>query len=306
MKQSIDDEVTQAIIANLEKGVKPWNYPWQKSTFRIPTNLKTGNPYRGINVLNLWMKTQKQGFTSKDWVTFRQASELNHTIKQGEHGTKCLYFKLCEYKLKKDASNEQELHSDQTTHQKSALFYPMPKIFYLFNLNQLEGMDVVEEPILTNPIEQAEALIKASSAKIIYGREAAFFRHSSDEIYMPTPQKFSSLNDYYATLLHELIHWTGHDNRLHRSNSWVSKPASLYAGEELVAELGSAFLCADLGIKGEIQHASYIDSWLRLFRDDKRAIFKAAALAQQAFDYLKSLQLSQTGLPEVINARVIA
>ena len=293
MKQSIYDEVSQAIIADLEKGVKPWVCPWSKSLPGLPKNLKTGNYYRGINVLNLWMNANKYGFTSDLWLTFRQASELCHKVKSGEQGTKCLYFKLCEQKLEDATSLE--------TEHKKVIQYSMPKTFHLFNLNQLEGMDVVE-PILTNPIEQAEALIKASSAKIIYGREAAFFHHSRDEIYMPTPQKFSSLNDYYATLLHELIHWTGHDNRLRRSNSWVSKPASLYAGEELVAELGSAFLCADLGIKGEIQHASYIDSWLRLFRDDKRAIFKAAALAQQAFDYLKSLQLSQTGLPEVINA----
>jgi len=187
--------------------------------------------------------------------------------------------KLYEKKIEEDLSEKTKI-----------IRYPMPKMFSVFNLNQIEETDVLETPALTNPVERIDQLIQATGAKILYGRQAAYFRYNSDEIYLPQPKSFRSIDDYYATLLHELVHWTGHKNRLNRSDTWVSKKESAYAGEELVAELGSAFLCAEFGIKGEGQHASYIDSWLEMFRGDKRTIFKAATLAQQAFDYLISLQ----------------
>ena len=303
MNQSIYDEVTQAIIADLEKGVKPWVCPWEKNVPLLPQNLKTKSFYKGINILALWISTNKQGFISNQWVTFRQASEMNLKIKKGEHGTRCLYFKRYEKKLEVKEDKQGENSEKRKT---PMITYSMPKMFNVFNINQLEGLDITEEPILENAIEKAEQIVQCSDAKIIYGRQAAFFRHDSDEIFMPTPQSFRTTDDYYATLLHEIIHWTGHQNRLNRINTWVFKQASVYAGEELVAELGSAFLCAALGIKGETQHASYIESWLKMFRYDKRAIFKAVSFAQQAIDYLMALNPSYDGSEETTNVNAIA
>lgn len=289
MKQSIYEAVTEELIADLEKGVKPWVCPWERTMLGLPKNFQTGKAYRGINVLSLWNTAYRKGFTSNQWLTFRQASKLGYKIKKGMHGAKCIYFRMSEKTIEDEDSEEIRV-----------IKYPMPMIFVVFNINQIEGMETATQPILENPIDKAEQVIQASGAAIEFNCEAAYFDPSVDEIHMPLPQRFHSREDYYATLLHELTHWTGDEKRLNRSKAHAKRNKATYAFEELVAEIGSAFLCAELGIAGELQHASYIDEWLQILRSDKRIIFKAARLAQDSFDYL-TLQ-TNAGLPKAINA----
>jgi antirestriction protein ArdC len=289
MKQSIYEAVTNELIAKLEKGVKPWKCPWERTMLGLPNNLQTGNTYRGVNVLLLWLTSIEKGFASDSWLTFRQASKLGYKIKKGEHGTKCIYFKISEKKIE-----------DEDSDKKRVIKYPMPMTFVVFNLNQIEGMETAKQPILENPIEKAEQVIQASGAVIEIGYNKAYFNLSTDKIHMPSPHTFQTNGNYYATLLHELTHWTGNENRLNRFKLRAKHTESNYAFEELVAEIGSAFLCAELGVVGEFQHASYIDWWLKLLRSDKRLIFKAAKLAQESFDYL-TLQ-TNAGLQKAINA----
>jgi len=291
MKQSIYEAVTNELVAKLEKGVKPWECPWKRTMLGLPKNFKTGNTYRGVNILLLWLTAIEKGFAADSWLTFRQASKLGYKIKKGEHGTKCIYFKISEKKIE-----------DEDSDKKRVIKYPMPMTFVVFNLNQIEGMETEKQPILENPIEKAEQIVQTSGAAIEFDCNKAYFSLSKDKIYMPLPQNFRSDEDYYATLLHELTHWTGDKKRLNRfkPHGKHNESESDYAFEELVAEIGSAFLCAELGVVGEFQHASYIDWWLKLLRSDKRLIFKAAKLAQESFDYL-TLQ-TNAGLQKAINA----
>ncbi len=268
--------VTQSIIAELEQGAAPWVKPW-KGGGRVgimPTNAITGHHYRGINVPILWHAADTHGFASHAWLTFKALAKGAH-VRKGEKGTQIVFTN--QLTVKKDDAEDEERQIS------------MLHAFTVFNVAQVEGL---KEPDAAQgesppPAGAADAFAAATGADIRHGRDRACFVPSLDFVALPLPETFETAEQYHATKLHELVHWSGHKSRLSRDlNNRFGTQA--YAAEELVAELGAAFLCAHLGVQGQLRHAAYIDSWLLLLKDDDRAIFTAASKASVAADYLRS------------------
>ncbi|HFP9376523.1 TPA: ArdC family protein [Raoultella ornithinolytica] len=276
-KNSTDiyQSVTDSIIAALEAGVKPWSCPWQRvpGMSGLPSNYATGAAYSGMNIMLLWSSASEQGFNDSRWMTYKQAKAEGGQVRKGEHGTTAIFY----------TTLEKENDDGETD------YIPMLKTFTVFNVEQINGLPMSDEAVFPagtfEPLPPAEALFLNSGATIIEKGQNAFFAPSTDEIHLPERRLFSDAANFYATGLHELIHWCGAKSRLNREMKGKFGSES-YAFEELIAELGSAFLMADLGIVGEVQHESYIASWLKALKNDKRYIFKAASAASKAHRYL--------------------
>lgn len=266
------ETVTNEIIKQLESGCAPWVRPWNAGSDR---NLISGSEYRGVNRLILGMTSMSRGYGSNVWGTYKQINECGGIVRKGEKGTAIVFFKP----VTKSTQNDQgdtEVSS-----------FAVMKSFVVFNLEQQDGIEIDSKPDFS-PVEAAEERIVKTGAVISHGGSQAFYAPSTDRIQMPVRSSFDTEASYYATAFHELIHWSGAKDRLSRDLSGrFGNPE--YAFEELVAEMGAAFLCQDHGIAGELRHAGYIKSWLKALRDDKTAVFKAAALAQKAADFINGL-----------------
>lgn len=280
LKQDIYQQVTNEIVKILETGVKPWEKPWKSGIVCRPIR-HNGLAYTGVNVLMLWMVAEAKGYEAPIWMTYKQAIELGGQVKKGEKGALVIYANSI---VIKEESEEEETR------------IPYTKSYNVFNVQQIEGLPekyYIKPEVIFSPkerIEQAQNFFNKTGAVINHGGNRAYYSPSKDKIQMPEFEKFNSAESYTTTLCHELTHWTGHKDRLNRLNSKILDKES-YASEELIAEIGSAFLCADLSIKPMLEnHASYIDSWLKVLRNDKRAIFKASAQAEKAVSFLQSLQ----------------
>lgn len=274
-RTDIYQTVTDNIIAALEGGVKPWSCPWQRVSGMsgLPSNHATGVAYSGVNIMLLWCSASKQGFSDSRWMTYRQAQAAGGQVRKGEHGTTAIFY----------ATLEKENDAGEIDH------IPMLKTFTVFNVQQIDGLVLTTETVgheaTFDPSPQAENLFRNSGANIIEKGQNAFFNPSTDEVWLPERHLFADAANFYATGLHELVHWSS--GRGHLNREMKGKFGSVdYAFEELIAELGSAFLMADLGIVGEVQHESYIASWLKALKNDKRYIFKAASAASKAHRYL--------------------
>ncbi len=288
-RPDIYTRVTDRIVADLEKGVRPWSKPWnaEHTAGRITRPLRhNGQPYRGINVLVLWLEAEAKGYAAPIWLTFKQAMELNAHVRKGEHGSPVVYASSF---VKKDhdeagAEIEQEIH--------------YLKDYTVFNVEQIEGLPAHFYAKAEPPKEHLQRIAKAeefaanTKADIRHGGDRAYYAQGEDFIRLPQFETFRDAESHAATLVHELTHWTKHASRLNRSFDQKRWGDEGYAMEELVAELGAAFVCADLAITPEIldDHAAYIDHWLKVLKDDKRAVFAAAAHAQRAVDFLHGLQ----------------
>jgi len=287
-KQDVYTRITSKIVADLEQGVRTWMKPWNagNTAGRIMRPLRhNGVPYSGINILMLWAEAVSQGFASPSWMTFKQATELNAHVRKGEKGSLVVYANSI-------TRTEEDDKGEETEHE---IHYM--KGYTVFNVEQIEGLPeqyYVKPEITTTPVERiahAESFFAATKADIRYRGDRAFYSNDGDYIQMPVIEAFRDAESFYATLSHEAAHWTKHPARLDRSFGRKAWGDEGYAREELVAELASAFLCADLGITPEVRddHASYIAEWLKVLKNDKRAIFSAAAHAQKAVDYLHGL-----------------
>jgi antirestriction protein ArdC len=288
----IYSKITDRIIASLEEGVRPWVQPWSAGHLegRISRPLRhNGEPYSGINVLLLWSETVSRGFRSPTWMTFRQAAELGAHVRKGETGSTVVYANRV--KKTETAENGDEVERD----------IPFLKAYTVFNLEQIDDLpdeylpSLASDPKMNvNRIAAADAFFAATRAVIRHGGNKAFFAPGPDIIQMPSIETFRDVESYYATLGHEQIHWAGAEHRLDRDLSRYAKDKSERAREELIAELGAVFLCADLFIVPEMEprpdHASYIASWLSVLKNEKRFVFSAAAHAQRAVAYLHDLQ----------------
>jgi antirestriction protein ArdC len=277
--KDIYENVTNSIITALEQGAPPWVCPWRGGN-AMPSNLVTGKPYRGINVIMLCVEAMSRNYTDSRWLTFKQANEIGARIRKDEHGTPIVFYRLREIN---DATSDV---ADTDTATKRSI--PMLKTYTVFNASQLECIPdrFALCPVHTwQPIDEAEQLIIKTGAVICHGGNRAFYRPSDDIIQLPPSESFGNPDDYYATALHELCHWTGHQSRLNRVLG-SRRDIVAYAYEELVAEIGAAFLCAHCGLTARLEHASYIDSWLDALRRDKRLIFVAAGAAQKAADFV--------------------
>ena len=275
MSRELYQSVTDSIIAELEKGAAPWIKPWRADS-SADRNMITGRPYQGINRLIFGLSSMMKGYSAPVWASYQQWQALGAQVKEGERATRGVYFQPVVKKTNK-ATGETDT-------------YTLLKSFTVFNVEQVTGIEYVPAvvPQLTDfqRHERAEATIAATGAVISYGGDAAFYAPSLDRIQMPNRSAFDAESSYYATIFHELTHWTGDKSRCDRDKSGNRFGNPAYAFEELVAELGAAFLCADHGIAGELRHAGYIGNWLKACREDNRAIFRAAALAQRAADFI--------------------
>lgn len=289
MKSDVYTRITNQIIAELEQGVRPWMKPWDAAHVAGPVSRPlraNGKPYGGINIVMLWASAMEQGFTAPIWMTFRQAKELGAHVKKGEKGTLVVYASTI---TREEAGEEGEAQTREI---------PFMKGYTVFNVEQIEGLPAhyhaKTEPRLyaQQRIENAESFFAALGADIRHGGNAAFYTPTADYVQMPPFESFKSAEAYYATLGHESVHWTRHPSRLDRDFGRKRFGDAGYAMEELVAELGAAFLCADLELTPQIRddHAPYIAGWLQALKNDKRAIFTAASHAQKAADFLHGLQ----------------
>jgi antirestriction protein ArdC len=294
MKTDLYKHVTDQIVSSLEQGVRPWMKPWnaEHAAGRITRPLRAnGIPYQGINVLVLWGESVTKGYSAPIWMTFRQALELNAHVRKGERGSTVVY-----------ASTFTRSGTDQETGEETEQAVPFLKSYTVFNVEQIEGLPAhfhaVAEPWLdpVQRIERAETFFASTKADIRHGGNMAYYNLESDFVQMPPFEAFRDAESYYASLAHECTHLTRHKSRLDRDLGRKKWGDAGYAMEELVAELGSAFLCADLDLTPEVRedHAAYIANWLEVLKNDKRAIFSAAAHAQKAADYLSRLQPDTT------------
>jgi antirestriction protein ArdC len=271
--------VTDRLIAQLETGTLPWARGWSAGT-SLPMNAISNRPYSGINVLLFWLSANK-GYTSPRYLTFKQASEAGGHVRKGEHGERIYYFK--QLSIRDKATDEERT-------------IPMLREYTVFNVAQCDGLPphIVLGPgdHKANPDTRetlADTFIQATGADFREGAGRPCYVPSQDFITVPTFADFHSKPEYYCAAFHELIHWTGHKSRLDRDLKSRFAEAE-YAAEELVAELGAAFLCAEFGFDNSHDNsAAYLASWLKVLKSDKRAIFTAASKAQQAADHLREL-----------------
>jgi len=274
--------ITDKIIAELEAGTAPWVRPWSGEADPFPRNALSQRPYRGINNVLLGMEAHCRGYTSNQWLTFRQAHQLGAHVRKGERAATIIY-----YEARMLDKEDSESIADGSEPEKR--FIPLIKVFSVFNLDQVDDLPTTHQPVAPDFAWHAGAtpdqIIDASGAEIRHQGFKAFYSPPNDRIYLPGRQTFVDAAAYYNTALHELCHWTGATTRLGRKLG-RRFGESAYAMEELIAELGAAFLSAHCRLDGRLQHASYIASWLEVLQRDKRAVFVAAAQAQKAADYL--------------------
>ena len=282
MKQTdLYQQVTDQVVALMAEHGSDWVKPWTGAG--IPVNASTNAEYQGSNVLMLGMAAFARGYATSYWATYRQWQALGAQVRRGEQSTVGIFFKPL---TKEDADG-------------NATAIPMIRAFRVFNAEQVIGWEppVVEGRGEAEPVAAAAAFVATTGADIRHGSHGAFYVPDLDRISMPDMDAFTATptstatEAYWSTLLHELGHWSGAPHRLARDLSGRFGSAR-YAGEELVAELTSAFLCAHLGISATPRpdHAQYLNVWVQKLRDDKRAFFSAASAAQKAADYLRDLQ----------------
>ena len=296
IKADVYTRVTERILADLAQGVRPWMKPWSAANTegKIARPLRfNGTPYRGMNVLLLWGEAMDRGYQASIWMTYKQAQELGGRVRKGETGSLVVY--ADRFTKTETGDKGQEIERE----------IPFMKGYTVFNVEQIDGLPSqyqqapcpAPEPLQF--IQQAEAFFKATGARFQHGGNRAFYAPARDFIQLPLAEAFKDPESYAATKAHELIHWTGHESRNAREFG-KRFGDDAYAFEELVAELGAAFLCADLGITPEIRddHAAYLGHWLQVLKQDKRAIFSAASHAQRAADYLQGLQQTREQVDE--------
>lgn len=286
-RKDIYSRITETIVAQLEAGTRPWMQPWDSGASPTRPLRHNGAPYAGINVLMLWAASVASGYESPFWMTFRQAKEFGAHVRKQEHGSLVVYANA----VTRTEHNEETGEDDERT-------IPFLKGYTVFNASQIEGLPeryYARPPPMRGSelrIVHADQYVANTGVLILYGGNRAYYSPDSDHIRMPRADNFPSAEPFYGTLLHELTHWTRHPSRLTRDFGRKAWGDEGYAQEELVAELASAFLCADLEITPELRsdHAAYIGSWIKVLKDDTRMIFRASAHAQRAVDYLHGLQ----------------
>lgn len=288
-RQDLYSRVTSTIIADLERGVRPWTKPWSAEHLagQITRPLRsTGEPYKGINVVLLWCDAVARGYFAPIWITFRQALALGGHVRKGETGASVVY-------ADKFVRSEADEHGQDVERQ-----IPFLKAYTVFNVEQVEGLPVhfyaLSEPTISPAarIGHADAFFTAVGGELRHGGDMAYYAVHEDFVQVPPFECFADAEGYYATLAHEFTHWTRHPTRLDRDFGRKRFGDEGYAREELVAELGAAFLCADLGLEltPRADHAAYLGHWLGVLKAEPRFLFSATAHAQRACDYLHSRQ----------------
>ena len=287
----VHQEITNRIVAAIEAGAGEFKLPWHRAaSTRSSINATTGRAYRGVNILSLWITTQALGYESHEWASFKQWQERGANVRKGERGSLVVY-----------ANAITRTEHDDKTGEDVEREIPYMKGYTVFNVEQIEGLPEIfyakaaptRDPIAR--IDHAEKFFASLGMTIKHGGNRAYYAQELDYVQMPPFEAFRDAESYYGTLAHECTHATKHPQRLDRDFGRKSYGDEGYSREELVAELGSAFLCADLELHQEPRedNAAYIATWLEVLKNDNRAIFTAAAHAQRAADYLNQKAAAQ-------------
>jgi antirestriction protein ArdC len=283
-RRDLHAEITNHLVAAIEANPGQPSLPWRRGggALHMPTNALTGNSYHGINILNLWVTAEQHGYAAPIWATYKQWSEKGCQVRKGERSALVIFYR--------------EFEADPTEEGDDGK-RRMARASYVFNAAQVDGYAAPDALPSLGPIqriERADRFITAIAADIRHGGDRAFYQSAADFIQMPDEGLFSGTatmtrdEGYYATLVHELVHWSGARSRLARDMGKRFGDQA-YAAEELVAEIGAAFLCAELGITegtAHPDHAQYLANWLQLLKSDSKAIFTAAARASEAAAFL--------------------
>jgi len=287
MAKNLYARVTATILAELEKGVVPWRRDWRSiAGSGIPHNAVSMRPYRGTNTILLWLRAQQQGWSSLGFLTYKQARDLGGTVKQGAKSGLIVFVKQL---VVKDHDNENVTK-----------LVPMLRAYSVFHTSQCDGLsEAILNPAAKSPRNPdardplIDAFTAATQADVREGQGEPVYHPGGDYISMPCFTDFTSADGFYSTLFHELTHWTAHKSRLDRNLKSRFGDLHAYSAEELCAELGASFLCAEFGLdNGKLQHAAYLQGWITLLKHDARAFFTAANRAQEASDYLRRLALA--------------
>jgi antirestriction protein ArdC len=285
MRRDLYAEVSTRIIAELERGAAPWVKPWSATAgANTPCNAVTNRPYSGCNVILLWL-ARGRGWPTPRFLTYKQAIEAGGNVRKGEHGTKIYFVKQLRIIDGEGEETDPRLVS-------------MLREYTVFNIAQCENLPdsiTAGRPMRSRNPDTRDALaddfLRSTSADIREGSGEAYYVPSQDFISMPVFETFKGADHFYNVAFHELTHWTGHKGRLDRDLKHRFGERA-YAAEELVAELGAAFLCAEFGFDSDVRNAGYIATWIGLLKSDKRAFFTACSKAQAAADYLRGLVLA--------------
>lgn len=308
--------VTDKVVAALKKGAPPWKRPWRSARHgqtgggMLPTNALTGNRYSGVNVLLLWMAAEEAGYGLNRWLTYRQAQQLGGQVRKGELSTLAVIYKDWQKPAEDKDGNRLYDHEGNPLMET----VPMLKANPLFNVAQCDGLPAhltalpaaVSAPIpeensgtvSADISERVLTILNATGVTVISAaQDRAYYAPYLDRIVMPLTSQFFTEADYWATLLHEMVHSTGHADRLNREG--ITAPGRrfgdpVYSAEELVAEMGSAFLCAQLNVLGEVNHEGYVGHWLDILRADKRALFRACSQARKASEWLLAHEINDS------------
>lgn len=277
------EKITASIIEAIESSCGKSEMPWH-TIGALPSNASNRRRYRGINVLVLWAAAAQRGYKTQLWATYQQWREIGAQVRAGEKSTAVVFWKF----YGEDENSEGQEDSSEDSRKRC-----FARAYHVFNADQVDGFDLPEIPVLPEAqrIQHAEDFFRQTGARIIETGMRACYNAQTDEIHMPPFSMFKKADYFYSTLAHEVVHLTGHESRCNRQlqNRFGSEA---YAAEELVAELGSAFLSAELQLETapKVDHAPYIQNWLIVVKKDHRAIFTAASKAQQAVDWLMSQQ----------------
>lgn len=293
-RKDVYTRITETIVAQLEAGTRPWHQPWSSGHAAGPISRPLrhdGTPCRGVNVLMLWIAAMERGYAAPLWMTYRQALKLGGHVRKGETSTLVAYADRFRWTKTDDEGDEQTLER---------WFW---KGYLVFNVEQIDGLPAhyyapaeTESLAESERVARVERFVEHTGAVVETSGSLAAYRLDKDVVLMPPFPSFANAESYYATLLHELTHWTRHPSRLARDLGRKKWGDAGYAMEELVAEMAAAFLSADLAVSPVVRddHAGYIAGWLQVLKHDNRAVFTAAAHAQRAADFLWKLQPATT------------
>lgn len=310
-KINIYDEITNKIITALEDGVNPWARSWKSSSLGPVRNAVSGRPYRGVNSLLLSLTSLVAGHLDPRWLTLKNANQLGGRVRKGQKGTSIVFWKFIS---KENAGHENGEEHPVDGEDNNRKVFPFARRYTVFNVEQCDGLElealeldglevlIVDESEMN---EKAETIMALPNLQ--HGGDRACYLPSSDKIFMPPRSSFPTLNHYYATGYHEITHWVKHPSRLDRDFNRRFKVAKeAKAMEELVAEIGAAFLGAHTGVPfEEMQHPEYIGSWLQALKNDNKAIFTAATKAQTSTDFVldkAGISVQGSNLPEAAEA----
>ena len=288
VKRDVYQIVTDKIITLLESGTIPWKKPWRGGAAAMPKNAVSKKPYRGVNVWLLTMTADAMGYNSAYWLTYKQAKDLGGNVRKGEKSSLVVFWKFLD--IQKIDKETGEKYTDQV---------PFLRYYNVFNADQCDDVKVpveettTEPDLVFEPIQACENIVEhmPNRPEIVHDNVSrAYYRPSADLVHMPNKEKFTGIEEYYSTLFHELTHSTSHETRLNRKdNTRIAAFGDAdYSKEELVAEMGAAYLCGMSDIETAIieNTVAYIQNWLKALRNDKKLVVHAAGQAQKAADYI--------------------